>query len=42
MQAVDINTEEFAIEALEERFEMEAAVEVPPELEWKCTCTIEA
>lgn len=44
MQAFDITTEEFSIEALEARFEMEAAVEAPgsSETEWKCTCTIEA
>jgi len=42
MQAFDINTEEFSIEALEARFEMEAAVEPPAETEWKCTCTFES
>lgn len=40
MQQFDIITEEFSIEALEARFEMETApVEGAPE--WKCTCTIE-
>lgn len=40
MQAFDITAEEFSIEALEVRFEMEAVVE-PPETDWKCTCSIE-
>lgn len=40
MQAIDISTEEFSIEALEERFEMEAIVE-PPQTDWVCTCTVE-
>jgi hypothetical protein len=41
MQQFDITTEEFSIEALEARFEMETAP-VDSDLDWKCTCTIEA
>lgn len=41
MQQFDITTEEFSIEALEARFEMETAP-VEADLDWKCTCTIEA
>lgn len=41
MQQFDITTEEFSIEALEARFEMEAAA-IDADLEWKCTCTIES
>lgn len=41
MQALDIDTEEFSIEALEARFEMETIVEPPSETGWECTCTIE-
>lgn len=38
MQAIDINSAEFTVEALEERFEMEV-VPGAPETEWVCTCT---
>jgi hypothetical protein len=41
MQAFDIIADEFTIEALEARFEMEAVVE-PPETDWKCTCSVES
>lgn len=39
MQAPDLVAEEFSIEILESRFEMEAMVEPPPETDWKSTCT---
>lgn len=39
MQACEVTVEEFSIEALEARFEMEALVEPPPEMDWKSTCT---
>lgn len=39
MQASDLTVEEFSIEVLESRFEMEAMVEPPPETDWKSTCT---
>jgi hypothetical protein len=39
MQAVDINAEEFSIEALEARFEMEAVVP-PPEASYISVCTV--
>lgn len=38
MQKIDLITEEFSIEALEARFEMEAIMP-PPEAAWKCTCS---
>lgn len=38
MQKIDLSAEEFSIEALEARFEMEATM-LPPEAEWKCTCS---
>ncbi|GAB3389678.1 MULTISPECIES: hypothetical protein [Massilia] len=40
MQDFDLTSEEFSIEALEARFEMEATAP-GAETEWKCTCTIE-
>jgi hypothetical protein len=40
MQAVDISTEEFSIEALEARFEMEAVVPPPVEASWISVCTL--
>lgn len=40
MQAIDINSEEFSVEALEERFEMEV-LPGAPSTDWICTCTIE-
>ena len=40
MQAFDISSEEFSIEALEVRFEMEAVA--LPEPDWKSTCTLES
>lgn len=39
MQEIDIISEEFSIEALEARFEMEA-VPGAPSTDWTCTCTI--
>lgn len=39
MQASDLTVEDFSIEVLESRFEMEAMVEPPPEADWKSTCT---
>jgi hypothetical protein len=39
MQASDLAVEEFSIEALESRFEMEAMLELLPETDWKSTCT---
>jgi hypothetical protein len=42
MQAVDISAEEFSIEALEARFEMEAVVTPPPETNAISICTVEA
>lgn len=41
MKASNVMTEEFSIEALEARFEMEAVPEVPG-TDWKCTCTLES
>jgi len=39
MQACDVAVEEFSVEALETRFEMEALVAPPPETDWRSTCT---
>ncbi|MDY0978473.1 hypothetical protein SOM61_26255 [Massilia sp. CFBP9012] len=39
MQASDLTMDEFSIEILESRFEMEAMVEPLPETDWKSTCT---
>lgn len=39
MQASDLSIDEFSIEILESRFEMEAMVEPLPETDWKSTCT---
>lgn len=41
MQTTQLNTEDFSVEALEARFEMEAVLP-PSETDWKCTCTIES
>jgi hypothetical protein len=41
MQVLDITTEEFSVEALEERFEMEAVVEPIETNGWVCTCEVD-
>ena len=40
MNTFDTAVEEFSIEALEVRFEMEAVAE-PDDPDWKSTCTLE-
>lgn len=39
-QTIDINSEEFSVEALEERFEMEVLAGEPTP-DWVCTCEID-
>lgn len=39
MQADDLTLDDFSIEALEARFEMEALVEPPQDASWKSTCS---
>lgn len=39
MQADDLTLDDFSIEVLEARFEMEALVEPPQEANWKSTCS---